>query len=120
MSVNIQTDISIEQTENAEKILDKNFPKTFTVDSQHCIDTEIPAGSTDEQIDLYESSLIVASSYLIIETDQPIQVKLGLNTNTPIDVASVMMLTDPSLIIFITVPGSENARIRAYYGGVQT
>ena len=120
MSNNIQVNLAVEQTENAEKILDQNFPETFVVDSQHCIDTEIPAGSVDEQIDLYESSLIIKSSYLIIDTDQPIQVKLDLNTNTLIAVASMMLLTDDATTIFISVPGSTNARIKMYYGGTKT
>jgi len=118
--MNILTNLTVERTENAEKILDLGFPETFAVDSQHCLDTEFPAGITDEELGLYESSLVVASSYIIIVTDQPIQIKLDLNTNTPIDVASIMMLTNPALILFLTVPGTENARVKIYYGGTQT
>jgi len=118
--MNILTNLSVQRTENAEKVMDLGFPSTFVVDSQHCLDTEFPAGLTDEELTLYESSLVVASSYIIIVTDKPIQIKLDLNTNTPIDVNSIMFLTNPALILFLTVPGTENARVKIYYGGTQT
>jgi hypothetical protein len=120
MSIPINLAVTIQRTENSERIFDFSYTETQLVDAQHCFDTEFPAGITDEQIDLYESSLVVRSTYLFIETDIPIQVKLDSAANTPIDVTSQMLLTDDATVLFVTVPGTENANVKFVYGGMQT
>ena len=120
MSYPINLAVTIQRTEDGERILDFSYTETEDVDAQHCFETEFPAGITDEQINLYESSLVIKSDYIFIETDQPLTIKLDDVGNTPIGVASFAVLTDDATVLFITVPGAENANVKFVYGGSQS
>ena len=117
MSCNFLMTLGFERTVNADKVLDTEYTATFACDAGQTKCTTIPATAVDQQIDLYESGLVVEGTFLLIKTSVPLQVRLGLIGNTQIEVNSYMLLTDPATTIFVTVPGTEDAVVEMIYGG---
>lgn len=117
MSQQISLGLTLSKQISATKVLDFALSKVVDVDSDHTIETVLEAGISDYQIDLFDSALIVETEYLLIQSDQPLTVRLGLIGNTPIEVEDFLFVTDSSVVIFVSVPGTDNATVKIFYGG---
>jgi hypothetical protein len=119
MANNIDISIGAEKVVGSEKPIDFSYTETIEVDSDHCMETELVAGASDVEFDLFVSSLITAGKLVVLETDVAIKVRIDNIANTQIDVNSIFVLTSPATKLYISVPGSANANLKLVYGGIQ-
>ena len=117
MSEQMTIGVTAEKQVGSVKRINFSLTKVVDVDAAHLIETILEAGLSDEEIDLYDSALIVETEFLIIKSDQPLTVRLGLVTNTPIEVEDLLVVTDSATKFFVSVPGSTNANVEIIYGG---
>lgn len=115
----VNVEIGAEKYVNAEKTLDKLFTNSFSVDADHCVSTVIPGSASDAEILLFDSSLIVNLSFLILKTSGDIEIKKNSAGNEAQKVASYYLSTDEDVLkLYVTVPGTDDVTIELVYGGV--
>lgn len=120
MSEQITLAVSVEKQVGSVKNIDFGFSKVETVDGNYVIETILEAGSTDQEFDLFTSALIDDVKFVVIQSDQPLSVKLDDTGNTAIAVADLMLLTASPTKLYISVPGGTDANAKIIYGGIQT
>jgi len=112
--------VSVEKQVGAAKKLDYDFSKVVDVDGNYVIETILEAQVVDIEFDLFISTLINEVQFVVIESDKPLTVKLDDALNTAIDMVDLMLLTAAPALLFISVPGTEDATVKIIYGGIQT
>jgi len=117
MSEQITIELSVTKQVDSVKRINFGTTKVVEVDAAHVIESVLTAGIVDERIDLFVSGLITETEFILISTDQPLTVRLGAVINTPIEVEDMLLVTDSSTVIFISIPGTENANVEIIYGG---
>jgi hypothetical protein len=112
--------LDVERVVGSIKETDIEWEDLFDVEAVQVQDTIVAAGAADDPVELYNSALILTTSYLIVKTDQPITIKLGGAGSDPITVNSIMVLTDPAILVFVSNAGADDANVTFIAGGVTT
>lgn len=120
MSEQMTLALSVEKQVGSVKRIDYSFSKVEDVDGNHVIETILEAGSADTEFDLFVSALLTVVKFVIVESDQPLTVKLDSTGNTAIEVTDFMLLTGSPSKLYISVPGATDATVKIIYGGTQT
>lgn len=120
MSEQMTLALSVEKQIGSVKEIDYGFTKVVDVDGNYVVETILEAGSSDTEFDLFVSTLIDDVKFVIIQSDQPLTVKIDDVGNTAIDVTDLLLLTGSPIKLYISVPGSTDASVKIIYGGKQT
>jgi hypothetical protein len=112
--------LNTSKTVNSLKVLDKTFNQDLVADENHSDVVTVGKAAADLELDLFPSGEVVTGVFLVIYTNQPLTIKLTVDTNPSIDVESLFVMTGDIQKIFITVPGSVDAEVHIIAGGNNT